>query len=254
MFDVLPYSPGFLDLPKNIYKKENRMTLIIAEPPSDTQLDPITLLQSQASPIYCGICACPCLCPRLPTPQPEQPDLPLTKLAHQLTTPVWLHQYHNLQPSTGILPYPVPPADPRDAKNPHKRIVSIHLYCLRAVLGVVKSGMFNCGSVHEEQMMIGYSMPRYVGFGPWTPAGMRSAERPESTWMGMADQRSRWDVIEGSHLRSVSQATLRGIRLIRSLIYKVLLPLTILSTTPCSPLPHKWSKVNHHPSNPSLHT
>lgn len=180
------------------------MTLVIAEPPSDTQLDPITLLQSQTSPTYCGICACPCLAPRLPTPQPEDSDLPLTKLAHQLNTPIWLHQYHNLQPSTGILPYPPPIADPRDARNPHKRIVSIHLYCLRAVVGVVKSGMFNCGSVHDEQMMIGYSIPRYVGFGPWTPASSVSTERPESTWMGMADQRARWNVIEGSHLRSVS--------------------------------------------------
>jgi hypothetical protein len=156
------------------------MTLIIAEPQSDTRLDPITLLQSQASPTYCGICACPCL------------------------APVWLHQYHNLQPSTGILPYPPPPADPRNAKNPHKRILPIHLYCLRAVLGVVKSGMFNCGSVHDEQMMIGYAIPRYVGFGPWSPASLRSTERPESTWMGMADQRARWNVIAGSHLRSVS--------------------------------------------------
>jgi hypothetical protein len=183
------------------------MTLIVAKPPSDTQLDPIILLQSQATSTYCGICACPCLAPRLPTPQPEEPDLPLTKLAHQVTTPIWLHQYHSLQPSTGILPYPSPIADPRDTKSPHKRSVPIHLYCLRAVLGVVKSGMFNCGSVNDEQMMIGYSIPRYVGFGPWSLANLRSTERPGSTWMGMADQRARWNMIEGSHLRSVSPSS-----------------------------------------------
>ena len=181
------------------------MTLIIPEPPSisDHQLEPTTVLRSQAVPTYCGICSAPCLTPRLPTPQPEESDPPLTKLADSLSTPAWLHQYHHLQPSAGILPFPLPKTDPRDAKNPHKRIVPIHLYCLRAVLGVVKSGMFNCGSLHEERMMIGYSIPRYVGFGPWMPASLRFTERPESTWMGMADQRSRWDVIEGTHLLPV---------------------------------------------------
>ena len=230
------------------------MTLIIAEPPSDTQLDPITLLQSQASPVYCGICACPCLAPRLPTPQPEEPDLPLTKVAHQLTTPIWLHQYHDLQPSTGILPYPPPIADPRDANNSHRKIMPIHLYCLRAVLGVVKSGMFNCGSVHDERMMIGFSIPRYVGFGPWVSGGTRFAERSESTWRGMADQRGRWDLMEGSHLRPVSQSITRGIRLIASPIYDVLSPWTILLITPYPPTVSKWEKPTHHPSSSSLLT
>jgi len=148
------------------------MTLIVSIPPSKSvhQLEPTTVLRSQAVPTYCGICSAPCLTPRLPTPQPEESDPPLTKLAASLPTPAWLHQYHHLQPSAGILPFPLPKTDPRDAKNPHKRIVPIHLYCLRAVLGVVKSGMFNCGSLHEERMMIGYSIPRYVGFGPWMPA------------------------------------------------------------------------------------
>jgi hypothetical protein len=204
---MLNLSPLFTpcDLPKQNKQQNTKTTLIISEPTvSDTHLDPITLLKSQASPNYCGICAAPCLTPRLPTPQPTEPDIIPTKLAGHLDTPIWLHQYHHLQPSTGIIPFPLPPTDPRDQKNPHKRIISIHLYCLRAVLGVVKSGMFNCGSVHDEQMMLGYSVPRYVGFGPWMPAQLRATERPESTWMGMADQRSRWNIIEGSHLLPVS--------------------------------------------------
>jgi hypothetical protein len=175
------------------------MTLIISEAPVAEQasLDPITILKTQESPSYCCICACPTLTPRLPTPQPHGPD-PISIKIHNLPTPAWLHQYHHLQPSSGILPYPPPIQDPRNSNNPHKRIVSIHLYCLRSVLDIVQSDMFSTGGRNVEHMMIGYSIPRYTGFGPWIYGNVKS---PEASWKGLADQRNRWELgVEGSHL------------------------------------------------------
>jgi hypothetical protein len=182
------------------------MTLIISEAPVAEQasLDRVTILKSQDSPSYCCICAGPTLTPRLPTPQPHETDPVFTK-AHNLPTPTWLHQYHHLQPSSGILPYPSPIPDPRDSTNPHKRIGSIHLYCLRSVLDIVQSDMFGTGGRDVEHMMIGYSIPRYVGFGPWINGSLRSTERPVASWRGLADQRNRWESgVDGSHLSSVS--------------------------------------------------
>jgi hypothetical protein len=187
------------------------MTLMISEPSDNTigftQPDR-TKLSSRKSPLYCGVCACPCLNPRLPTPQPEEPDI-LISDSHNLATPTWLHQFHHLQPTTGILPYPPPEPNPRDLGNVHKRIMPIHLYCLRAILGVVKAGLFNCGygMSREEGMMIGYSIPRHVGFGPWVSGQTGGDVCPERSWSGLADQRSRWcnSQIESSHLISVSQ-------------------------------------------------
>jgi hypothetical protein len=181
------------------------MTLIISEAPVAEQasLDQVTILNTQESPSYCCICACPTLTPRLPTPQPHEPGLIFTKM-QDLPTPTWLHQCHHLQPSSGILPYPLPISDPRDSNNPHKRIVCIHLYCLRSVLDIVQSDMFNTGGRNVEQMMIGYSIPRYTGFGPWMNGSLRSTEKPEASWRGMVDQKSRWKFgVEGSHLCSV---------------------------------------------------
>lgn len=184
------------------------MTLTIAEPtqPSPSCLDPITVLGKQDNPAYCGICACSCLQPRLPTPPPEDLD---PTVGPSTFTPAWLHQYHHLQPSRGILLYPFDPQTqpaPADAaSNPHHRVVPVHLYCLRAVLDIVRVGMYGSLTHQEESIMIGYSVPRYVGFGPWVGGSGLRTERPEMTWMGLEDQRSRWTFeCEGSHLRAVS--------------------------------------------------
>jgi hypothetical protein len=178
------------------------MTLIISEAPVAEQasLDPITILKTQESPSYCCICACPTLTPRLPTPHPHEPG-PISIEIHDMPTPKWLHQYHHLQPSSGILPHPPPVSDLRDSNNPHKRIIAIHLYCLRSVLDIIQSDMFSTGGVNDEQVMIGYSIPRYTGFGPWMNWKLKSAQRPEASWRGLADQRNRWELgVEGSHL------------------------------------------------------
>lgn len=195
------------------------MTLISEHPVAEqARLDHLAILKLQQNPSYCGICACPCLEPRLPTPQPHETDH--DSHSHDLPTPTWLHQYHHLQPSSGILPYPCPIPDPRDSNNPHKRVVPIHLYCLRAVLEIVQSDMFNSGGINDERLMIGYRIPRYVGFGPWVNGSMESTDRPEVSWRGLADQRSRWEFgVEGSHLRSVGTLVVRVTRRTRSRIF-----------------------------------
>lgn len=186
------------------------MTLILANDPKSTDtehlLDPIEILRNETQPQYCGICACPCLMTRLPTPQPDAPDLPLpTPLP---ATPVWLHQFHHLMPSRGILPYP---HDPQTAPkpfqayaSPHQHVVPIHLYCLRAVIAITQSGMFNCSVTQVDSMMVGWSVPRWTGFGPWVK-GMAAKPAIGMGWTGLADQRARFeDGVEGSHLRPVS--------------------------------------------------
>lgn len=191
------------------------MTLLIApQPDSQAQAqaqaalpDPVELLKQTPQPQYCGICACPCLNPRLPTSQPDLPDLPLGEASQDLSTPVWLHQYHHLQPSRGILPYPYEPQSKtqpfQSYTAPHQHIVPIHLYCLRAVIAITQSGVWNCSMVANDQMMVGWSVPRWTGFGPWVK---EMAVRPATGmgWTGLADQKGRYvDGVEGSHLRAV---------------------------------------------------
>lgn len=174
-------------------------------------VNPTELLKQTPRPEYCAICACPCLTPRLPTPQTDQPDLPLAQ--YELATPEWLHQFHHLQPSRGILPYPYEASqniEPfQSYHSPHKHIVPIHLYCLRAVIAITESGMWNCSGRSTDQMMIGWSVPRWTGFGPWVrEIGVKPAIG--MGWTGLADQKSRFrEVIEGSHLRDVSLSPAR---------------------------------------------
>lgn len=189
------------------------MTLLIVPQPDsqdqNTLPNPVEPLKSTADPQYCAICACPCLTPRLPTAPPDLPDLPLNGADLTLGTPGWLHQYHHLQPSRGILPYPYEPSITTNTfqaySSPHKHVVPIHLYCLRAVIGITQTGMWNCSSVADDQMMVGWSVPRWTGFGPWV---REMAVRPAvgMGWTGLADQKGRFvEGIEGSHLRSVSR-------------------------------------------------
>jgi hypothetical protein len=181
------------------------MTFIIPEQPVSAciDLDPVELMQSQAQPAYCGICACPCLQPRLPTPQPDAPDSPPTKFVSSLPTPSWLHQYHHIQPCRGLLPFPHDPSTQPDHErtNPSRRIVAVHLFCYRMVAKLLEYGIYG---MHYHQEMMMYSVPRYIGFGPWNDVSMLRTETPEMSWMGLNDQKSRWKFgIEGSHLTPV---------------------------------------------------
>lgn len=57
--------------------------------------------------------------------------------------------------------------------------------------------------VANDQMMVGWSVPRWTGFGPWVK---EMAVRPAigMGWTGLADQKGRYvDGVEGSHLRAV---------------------------------------------------
>lgn len=189
------------------------MTLILADSPPKQigATSPVDLMKQNPDPTYCAICACPCLHPRLPTPLPDQPDeSPSDSASRQLSTPKWLHQYHHLQPSRGILPYPYEHQSQKTQQqhrayhlSPQQNIVPVHLHCLRAVIAITQSGMWNCKSDHPDVMMVGWTIPRWTGYGPWV---RNSIIRPTygMGWSGLADQKSRYvEGVEGSHLRSV---------------------------------------------------
>lgn len=182
--------------------------------PSDRPA-PVELLRQKPDLTCCAICACPCLTPRLPTPQPDDPDI--TPTTSDLLTPAWLHQFHHLQPTKGILPYPYKPIQQKGAHqaytSPSQRVIPVHLYCLRAIIAITQPGMWNCVSDHPDSMMVGWTVPRWTGFGPWMKD---PTARPISSmgWSGLADQKYRYiEAVEGSHLRSVSPAPPRGMEL-----------------------------------------
>lgn len=169
---------------------------------------------SPASPVYCAICAAPCLLPRAsikpPDPTPHQglvgsdtldaviihnaPESPSGLSGLSGSGPTWLQAWHNLS-SIDSAP----------------RTVSIHHYCLEAALRTIRKSTFTSGYTHEETMMLGWSLPKWTGWGPWgfnTPDqdSRHTAAWPSGFWTGTASQRSRWQRKtgnEGSHLLPV---------------------------------------------------
>jgi hypothetical protein len=196
---------------------------------------------SPAPPVYCGICAAPCLFPRTSI-QPPSPTahtglvgsdtlnavvVPIDPESAGGQGPTWLHAWHHLRVSCGILnPSAVSISSPPLASSlrpssidPTRRTVRIHHYCLEAAIRTIRKSTFTSGYTHEETMMLGWSLPKWTGWGPWgsnTPDqdSMHTAAWPSGFWTGTASQSSRWQSErgkEGSHLLPVGPSGPRSV-------------------------------------------
>jgi hypothetical protein len=98
------------------------------------------------------------------------------------------------------------PLDGRDFYD-NQRCIPVHAYCLETVLKVIRRSLYNDGYSHEESVMLGWSLPKWTGHGPWTSESTDSGDLPAGYWRGCEDQRNRWvKGIEGSHLLTVSRS------------------------------------------------
>jgi hypothetical protein len=180
-------------------------------------------------PVYCAICAAPCHIPRtdIPHPSPNTSLLGTDTVDHiPAEHPVafgvgdWLHEWHCIAVSSGLLDpcavtissVPVSDSTPKALRflDISKRMILMHDYCLKAVFRMIRRSMFNNGYSHEESMMIGWSLPKWTGWGPWVPGAgrddfLRAVGTRVGLWRGTASQRARWqNGQEGSHLFDVS--------------------------------------------------
>lgn len=144
----------------------------------------------------------------------------------------WLHEWEVLQVSSGLVSHPVINSIRPTSSSPNlidqaientsrRRCISLHSYCLDAILHIIlktQSSSFT-GTSHEGSMMLGWSLPKWTGYGPW----MNPADRggPEfladmekrgigiGYWAGCGSQRGRWkEGVEGSHLLAVSDVAM----------------------------------------------
>lgn len=112
-------------------------------------------------------------------------------------------------PSVISLSSPVP-ASPFPASS-NARCVPIHHFCLSRVQSTVRRSMYNMGFSHEENMMLGWSLPKWVGYGPWVARADRGGEALGDSsgnvrvgyWAGATSQRERFSR-SGTHLIEVS--------------------------------------------------
>lgn len=199
---------------------------------------------SLTAPLYCAICAVTCLLPRSETTPASPPESQgfhcssdTTSSEHTHATPAvgtWEHEWVVLQVTKGptsqftIISYTPPslqdtsdpggrerfPHDPLRSGDAEQRAIPIHSYCLERVLKTIRKSLYNNGFSHEENMMLGWSLPKWTGYGPWV-RDERNGRRwlharnddvlGVGYWKGMADQRSRYrEGEEGSHLSPVS--------------------------------------------------
>jgi len=135
-----------------------------------------------------------------PAPGPE-----LRAQAQGTSTRSWLHEWHVLKVTTGLcttytihpppspgiqthstvtaqpIPDPLPPVIglsipvPTPAQT-NSRCIPIHHYCLTKVQATIRRSMFNTGFSYEENMMLGWSLPKWVGYGPWVQSDDRGGE------------------------------------------------------------------------------
>ena len=195
---------------------------------------------TNASALYCAICAAPCLLPRS-TSQPGEQSANLvgsdTIDAQPTPSPqseggrtAWQHCWQVLVASRGLsTAYMVSPSSPavlsfdeqavmpesederkrEKGKKVQPRAIPIHETCLAKLLAAIRRSMFNNGFSHEESMMLGWSIPKWTGFGPWVrqPPNELAMERSGGFgyWAGTIDQKKRHVEGEpGSHLLEVS--------------------------------------------------
>ena len=165
---------------------------------------------SPAEPLFCALCAAPCLEPRIDTPPPsaETSLSSDTTDSHPLSSD-WLRSWHLLQVSSGLVD-PVTPssafhssADASATALNVKRTTPIHAFCLQCVMRTVRRTMYG-GFSHEERMMLGWSLPKWTGHGPWVGEMRGDAvlrgERGLGAgyWGGTPVQRERWRASGGA--------------------------------------------------------
>ena len=181
------------------------------------------------APLYCAMCAAPCYLPRrnLPPPNGDPPSRneqleAIGPIAGADTTSTpdsdWLHEWHVLRVGSGLIPIPdlFPTSETTSSPPNTQRMIPLHHYCLAVVLKTIRRSMYNTGYSHEESCLLGWSLPKWTGYGPWVNessrggfAFLRSGEAGGGGgvgyWRGCTDQRNRWEEgREGSHLLPVS--------------------------------------------------
>ena len=157
------------------------------------------------------------------------------------STRSWLSEWHVLRVTTGLCTtYTVQPAPPIDFVNhstvparpipdalppviglsspvpaparSNGRCIPIHHYCLTKVQATIRRSTFNTGFSHEENMMLGWSLPKWVGYGPWVHEEDRGGETFGKTaerrgwvgyWGGTGSQKARYKD-SSEHLSPVS--------------------------------------------------
>lgn len=198
-------------------------------------------------PLYCTICSAPCLLPRADIPLPsfkhdsfppsgdttDSPPEPSSKptistLLAEARDANWQARWHVLKVTSGLCTtFSVSPSsstlasvseeqDPitQGRNGAGTRCVPIHEYCLQKVTQTIRKSMFNSGFSHEENMMLGWSIPKWTGYGPWVNVEDRGGkylltQMRERGWVGYwggsVSQRERYQVdTPGSHLLPVS--------------------------------------------------
>lgn len=130
----------------------------------------------------------------------------------------WQTNWHVLKTATGIIPPTIVSVSSahlslanEELEGSHQRCVPIHDWCLDKVRRVVGRKTVGVGLSVETSLMLGWSIPRWTGLGPWVrPEGeMLLEEVGESGmtgyWRGTEDQRGSFEPgKEGSHLLPVS--------------------------------------------------
>jgi hypothetical protein len=130
----------------------------------------------------------------------------------------WQTNWHVLKTATGIVPPPIISVSSahlslanEELEESHQRCVPIHDWCLEKVRRVVGRKTVGVGLSVETSLMLGWSIPRWTGLGPWVrrEGEMLLEEVGESGmtgyWRGTEDQRGRFEPgKEGSHLLPVS--------------------------------------------------
>lgn len=174
-------------------------------------------------PLYCALCAAPCYLPPHRVPRwdakpaagPDTSNPIQSADAISIAQQGWLHTWEVLRVSSGLLPAPIlPPNSHIPADTDTQRQIPIHSYCLNAVLKTTMKSMYFSGSTHDESMMVGWSLPKWTGYGPWVrgvsgggTAFLGALEKKGAGvgyWAGLGVQKDRWTVgVEGSHLHPV---------------------------------------------------
>ena len=181
-------------------------------------------------PLYCAICAVPCSLPRANIPPPNiyassdtsamsgghdpRPKTDPKHIESLEDSPDWTSKWHVLQTADGIIQnFTISPSSSTltpGSKPSQSRCVPIHQYCMEAILKMIRRSIFNNPFSHEENMVFGWSLPKWTGFGPWVEDIDERFRMKENGWVlghwgGCVSQKLRFvKGIEGSHLLPVS--------------------------------------------------
>lgn len=173
---------------------------------------------SKPNPLYCAVCAAPCLFPLITCPPPtdtytygkiQEDKITSTTSSFpsvlQLDAQGWLYRWHILRVCEGIVPIPDLSCTFYLKNQPaHKREISIHDYCLEAVHTIVRPDSYGRPEL-KASMLNKSGLPNRTGLGPWI-AGVLTDGRQDGYWKGTKSQQDRWNGDPGSQLLPVRWA------------------------------------------------